>query len=123
MGFIPTPSYRLFQTRIDIYKLIRSIKLRKFSGDSSSCPQGSLRPKSTFVTNINDANISTFENILLHDIKVLEDQVQKLFFNLNNSQRKLLNEISLDPSIVIKEAYKGGATVILNKEDYDFELN
>ena len=47
----------------------------------------------------------------------------KLFNNLTVEQRNALNVLSNDKNIVIKPADKGGALVIMDKEDYEKACN
>lgn len=88
------PRIKSFQTRVDIYKLIKSIKLKKILGTTDNMTLDPFRPRSTFIPNVNDANINTFENVLLRDITILERQ----------GRRPFLDNIASDASIVIKEA-------------------
>lgn len=60
--------------------------------------------------------------MFLLDIKNLE-QSRKPFINLTRTQKEILKGISCDPNIIIKEADKGGAIVILDKKDYLYELH
>lgn len=107
---------------MDMYKLMRNIKLKKFFGASDNVTD-ICRPKSSFVPNINDPSIQVFENVLMRDIKRLEKHNHKPFFNLSRKQNEILKGIASDTSIIIKEADKGGALVILDKKDYMFELD
>lgn len=105
---VPTPGYNSFQTRVDVYKLIRNIKLKKFFENSNKDSINVFCPKSSFVPVINDPSIQVFENVLMRDIKNLEQQNCKPFLNLTKSQNEILKGIASDSSIVIREADKGG---------------
>lgn len=115
LGFVYTPVYNTFQTWVDIFKLIRNIKLKKMFGDSQTNADDNFRPKSQFVPNISDPHIQTFENVLLEDIKNLETRQHKPFFNLNRNQKETLKKLTSDPALIFKEADKG--------TDYMQELN
>lgn len=55
-----------------------------------------------------------FEELVLKDIKKLEMQHKRPFYNFSLNERRILNELVNDPTIIFKEADKGGALVILN---------
>lgn len=81
VGLVPTPVYSNFQTRIDIFMLVRNIKLKRLFGDQENAHDDSLvfRPKSTFMPCITDAHIQTFEDVLMKDIKSFEINQHKPF--------------------------------------------
>ena len=43
--------------------------------------------------------------------------------NLTFAEQEAIRSLSDNPDIVIKEADKGGFTVIMDKEDYEMQLN
>lgn len=73
LGFVCTPKYNAFQTRIDV--LIRQLKLRVCFG---STPLDHIRwvfkPKSTYLPNVQNDNINVFEKLVSRDIKLLESR-------------------------------------------------
>lgn len=103
--------------------MVRNIKLKKVFGESDTDFYDKFLLKSQFVSNIIDHPIQTFEKVLLRDIKDLETEQQKLFFNLSRVKREILKGITSDSSLIFKEAEKGRALAILNKTDYMQELN
>lgn len=120
LGFVPTPTYKPFDTRIDVYKLIRQIKLKKLFGASNKITDGPyLGPsKSNFVPNINDPMISAFERLVHWDISALEQRTQTKYSNLTKRGKEALEDLASDKTIIIKEADKGGATVLMDRETY-----
>lgn len=121
-GYIPTPRYNAFRTRVDLFKLVRQLKLRSFFGDSPGVTGVRFRPRSTFIPCAYDQCISTFEKVVLRDIELMERKPLKTLNNLSADERQALNQLANDNSIVIKPAYKGGGVVILNRTDYEAEV-
>lgn len=72
LGFVPTPAYNAFHTRVDLFKLFRNIKLRQFFCPSTTDVVRPFKKKSTFVPNICDPAISVFEKMVLKDVAELE---------------------------------------------------
>lgn len=106
-GFVPTPSYNVFRTRVDLFKLIRQLKLRSFFGEKTSIAEHRFRTRSTFTPAVTDHRILTFEKVVLRDIETLEKKPCKFYNNLTQDERRALEGLSQDKSIVIKPADKG----------------
>lgn len=66
------------------------------------------------------SEVLTFEKAILREVKGLE-QTRPSFNNMPRRLQQALKTLDNDDSITIKPADKGGATVILNTEDYDIE--
>ncbi|XP_069495705.1 uncharacterized protein [Ambystoma mexicanum] len=82
-----------------------------------------LKSKSKFTPQLPADNvIETFNQALTQDIHSYLDKLvvshKNKISNLTTKQRKALQNLAKDPSIVIKEADKGGNIVILNTFDY-----
>ena len=77
-----------------------------------------VQNRSTFTPNRNkNQALDTFcENITKFPIEALETNYKKS--NIKKQQWDALEELSNDQNIIIKEADKGSAIVIMNKEDY-----
>lgn len=118
---MPTPGYNPFKTRIDFYRLIRNIKLRKLFGDSPLVFQPFKKP-STFVPNVQDTAITVFERLVLKEIEDLEKNKIKTRYNLTREQVSRLRALALDPTLTIKPADKGGGLVILDTDVYQQEV-
>lgn len=118
LSFVPTPIYNPFRTCIDLYKLFRNIKLKKFFGQSASLPVSTFKCKSTFFPTFQDPSIIVFEKLVLRDLMQYERVHVKPHRNLTSRQYDLLREVSEDSSITIKAADKGGGIVILDTTVY-----
>lgn len=78
---------------------------------------------SKFVPNVSDPLITAFEKLVLRDIQQLESTEQRIWNNLPWQERRALQNLANDSSIVIKEADKGGGIVLLDRESYLTEVN
>lgn len=79
--------------------------------------------KSQFIPNITDPMISAFERLIQRDIAHLEKRPCKFKHNLTLAERTALDSLRSDNSIIIKEADKGGAVVLMDREVYINEIN
>lgn len=118
----PTPKYNPFRTRVDLFKLIRQLKLRSFFGGSTNVYAKMFKPKSTFTPNVSVHSIQTFEKVVMRDIKMTESKRFKYKFNLSMQEKEALVKLANDGEIIIKQADKGGSIVILDRKDYEFEV-
>ena len=123
LNFVPTPSYRSFKTRVDIYKLIRLLKLRVFFKDSNVYKEDVFSPHSTFCPNIEDPAITVFNRLILKDIHNLEMSKRKWYYNLSKNDFDILENLGKDNDLVFKQADKGGGIVLLDKQQYINEVN
>lgn len=113
-GFMPTPSYNAFHTRVDLYKLFRNIKLKRFEA-KETC---SFKKKSLFVPNVSDSAITVFEKMVLKDISTLEQSRYGVKYNMSKLDLSELKDLASDNSVVLKPANKGSAIVVLDTSDY-----
>ena len=56
------------------------------------------------------------------DIPLTPKDKSKIKHNLSKSQHNSIKSLALDDNIIIKEADKGGATVIMNKSFYQSKI-
>lgn len=63
--FIPTPKYNAFKMRVNFFKLVRQLKLRSFFRERAKPKENVFKVKSTFIPNITDHNIQTFERVVV----------------------------------------------------------
>lgn len=103
-GFVPTPRYNAFNTRIDLFKLIRQLKLRCFFGERAGTEGNTFNPN----PNIINHDIQTFERVVLRDITALERNKSKTYYNIFLAEKQALTDLVEDQSIIIKQADKGG---------------
>lgn len=118
LGFVPTPSYNPFHTRVDLFRLFRNIKLKKFFGQTTSIDTCPFKRKSTFVPNVIDPSISVFEKLVLRDVADLEKTRYKVKNNLTKDQLSSLYNLASDKSLTLKSADKGGGIVLLDSDMY-----
>lgn len=121
-GYIPTPKYNAFKTRVNLFKLVKQLKLRSFFGDSTRTTGVQFKTRSTFIPSVFDHCISTFEKVVFRDIEVMENKPNRVYNNLTLDERNALKELSNDVNIVVKPADKGGGVVVLDKTDYEAEI-
>lgn len=76
---------------------------------------------SSFLPNIQDASIVTFEKQVLKELTALEACRIRTRHNISKEQRIHLEQLAQDKSITIKPADKGGGIVILDKDTYTGE--
>lgn len=113
------PQYDLFRTRVDIYKLIRQLKLKVMFGamEQPVSSEKNFKPPSSFVLTVFDLFMQVFENLVLLDVQKLECNKSYRQYNLSESEHAALRDLVSDDSIIFKEADKGGAVVVMNKVD------
>ena len=90
-----------------------------FRKENKDIHRDMFKPKSKFNPH-NDAAINLYLSSLeekLMNVEVLKDK----FNNLPNSERKALDDLKNDKSIVIKSADKGSVVVVWDREDYKKE--
>lgn len=122
LGFVPTPKYNALRTRIDIFRLVRQLNLRAFFWERGYVKPNNFRTLSTFIPNVNDSAIQSFEKIVLRDVTSLEQQQKRVYYNLTEQDRQVLSNLASKKDIIIKPADKGGGLVILNRKDYESEV-
>ncbi|XP_078518179.1 uncharacterized protein LOC144782740 [Lissotriton helveticus] len=64
------------------------------------------------------AKVTTFEEAVQQDIKILFKQTQRTFVNMTKAEQKALQELTKDSSVTIKPTDKGGATALLDTTTY-----
>ncbi|OCT60972.1 hypothetical protein XELAEV_18046998mg [Xenopus laevis] len=131
LGFVPTNKCDPFILQVEMYKFMRSLKLKMLfmdkdrgvlSQNKKEISYGKLKSRSTFNPNINNASIETFTNMVYNDIeKNLDKHVNSRNNNLKYKEREALKELQQNKDIVIKRADKGGGIVVMNKDDYLIE--
>lgn len=113
LGFVPTPAYNPFRALVDLFKLIRLLKLRKHFGSFNDSIYSLLRRKSIFIPSIRDLAIITFEKLILRDLSKLESSRLRMKHNLTQEETMVLKSLWKDTSVVIKPTDKGGGVVII----------
>lgn len=65
LGFVPAPLYNPFRDHIELFKLIRTLKLKRFFGSEESKEPCPFKRTSTFIPSVNDPSITVFEKLVL----------------------------------------------------------
>lgn len=104
---------------------MRMRKLRSFFGSNNRSHSDSsfLGPSgSKFVPNISDPMITTFERLVKRGVSTIESSPIRKWHNLSFEERKAVDSLASDQSIIIREADKGGAIVLLDRDVYIKEV-
>lgn len=108
---------------MDIFKLVRLVKLRCHFGNFQTTPSP-FRVHSSFNPHVDNARLNAFYQVLLEDINKIEKRRPPPHKrNFTAKDREIIASLQSDENIVIKPADKGGAIVIMNTQDYTAEVN
>ena len=133
LNYIPTPApqhaanilkeFLLFERKIRLnhYFRERNNEENEEEPDSDEDPaqlSKILRPSSGWTPINTDPRIESYKTLTLNNIQQALTKTPKPRYNLKLKERKAIKSLKDNPNIVIKPADKGGAIVIMNKEDY-----
>ena len=135
LNYIPTPSreheariiqdFLLFERKLRLHHKLFEPNPEENSTseeetDEEESPHKMLRPSKGWKPDDSemDPNIMRYKISVLNDVEAKLPQKQKPRFNISNNERKALKTLKSNQNIIIKPADKGGAIVIMNKEDY-----
>lgn len=120
LKFTPTPDKgNDEQLSNDIAEFHRKLKLKEyFYQNKHTQEDDSLVRNNSYFEPSKGRNQSLDEYIDVTKVIPRDDTKRKTSFNITHNERKALNNLSKDTSIVIKEADKGGGIVIMNREFY-----
>lgn len=118
LKFTPVPSDNVEELRTDVYKFTRKLRLTEFFHDKEYIEESIVRNKSKFTPQHgrNDT-LDTFIGYL-NKFPIGKINRSNLRDNLNKNHRSALKSLRNNPDIIIKEADKGSAIVIMNKNFY-----
>ena len=119
MKFTPTPKRsNLEETEEDINTFCRKLRLTEYFLDKKDEDESLVRNKSDFTPRPgrNKTLDKFIDNVRKFPIKTLNPQKKKS--NINAQQWQSIQTLKNDKSIVIKEADKGGAVVIMDSAYY-----
>ena len=134
LNFIPTPArehearilqdFLLFERKLRLYHKLHKneedIETTDESSDEEDSPHKILRPSKGWKPEDSecDPNIMKYKTCVIHDIECKLMIKPKPRFNTSKHERQAIVTLRKNTDIVIKPADKGGAIVIMNKEDY-----
>lgn len=118
LKFTPTPQQNRKELKTDLQEFGRKLRLLDyFNGHGQQLDNSLVKNKSNFVPpKPNDGYLSLFIESLSNLREPNPSPPTKN--NISSSERAALNHLERDDSIIIKEADKGGATVIMDKTYY-----
>ena len=118
LKFTPTPPRNTTELKADIHEFSQKLRLAEYFNDKEQNIDNSLaKNKSNFVPpRSEDDHLALF----LNDLSKLEQQSQKKTrkCNISTAEQKALQDLKHDNTIIIKQADKGGATVVMDKSYY-----
>ncbi|PIO11720.1 hypothetical protein AB205_0093780 [Aquarana catesbeiana] len=128
LKYAPEKCLDPFEAYIDLQKFIRKLNIRKFfamKGENKLLMEkeapiykhSQLKNNSVFNPNTQqNESLTTFKKMVEQDIRKLKPKKVKAKI------WKTINEIEKKKNIIIRPADKGGGLVILNKKDYESEM-
>ena len=124
LKFTPTPEKSNDeQLSNDIAEFHRKIKLKEYFYCNENIEQDdSLVRNNSYFEPPRGRNQRLDEYIDMTKVIPRNDPQRKTSFNITRNERKAIDNLAKDTSIVIKEADKGGGIVIMNKEFYKRKL-
>ena len=118
LQFIPTPQTNdLKDMHASIKRFARHIHLRYFYGIRSTKPKEHFIAKSTWNPPCQNEDINKILE-QLEDFSSITNKHRDSMGNLSESQLVAISTLKRNPSIIIKPADKGSATVIMSKKNY-----
>ena len=132
LNFIPTPSkeheakivqdFLLFKRKLRLHHKYHEEKLEESAEESGEedSPHKLLRPSKGYKPEDHemDPNIMRYKTTVLNEMKIQLANRRRPRFNTTKEERKAMKTLKTNKDIVIKPADKGGAIVIMNKQDY-----
>ena len=126
LGFVPTPRMDLFKLNCEVHDFFRKLRLKIFFEGKptlESEDDTGLRPKSSFNPPVSSmpVEVQAFESAVLREINQLCPLDPGVFHNMSTRESMAVKTMSMDRTIIIKPADKGGATVVWDRRDYQTE--
>ena len=90
------------------------------SGEEEESPHKLLRPSKGYKPEDHemDTNIMRYKTTVLNEMKIELANKRRPRFNTTKEERRAMKTLKTNKDIVIKPADKGGAIVVMNKQDY-----
>lgn len=126
LNYIPTFSLNKVDFLADFHKFCRTLRLKIFFAEKEINKKETtvpikLRNKSKFDPNIINSTLETFELIVKEEVtqqweRITESNKRKR--NLTKKETMALKTLKEEKTTILKKADKGGATVLMNLDDY-----
>ena len=116
--FTPVTKGRYIDAKKSTEEFTRKLKIKFNFHDKEYEDKSLRRSKSTNPVNVKDEEMKQ----IVRKIQNMEPEKMETEDNLSQAERRALRDIQENDNIVIKEADKGGALVIMNKEFYEKKL-
>ena len=118
LKFVPTPSYiNKVKLKEELESFGRRLRLMwYFRNEENNNAYNIFRPKSKFNPKGKDPSIELYLKRLEEEILAIDTKLN--YSNITKEERQALKDLSKDTSIIIKEADKGSAVVVWDREDY-----
>ena len=123
LKFVPTPTnVNKAILKEEVEKFGRRLRLKwHFRDEDNIHIINPFKKKSKFIPKWKDAAIEYYLSRLEKDILAIDTKLN--YANLTREEREALKTLRYDISIIIKEADKGSAVVVWDREDYLKEAN
>lgn len=122
LKFTPTPNFDEREARVDINNFTRKLRLKEFFHDKHYDDDSIVKNKGTFTPEKGrDQHLDIYVEYL-NKIPVGKQVRKNIRSNLNKAEREALRALRENNDIVIKEADKGSAIVIMNKSYYESKI-
>ena len=134
LKYVPTPRHiNSIELRADLTLFARRLRLRERFYDSeggadstisssiihdSIDPQHPMLRKKIFYTPPSGRDLALYAYITAVETEILNTGPRKVYSNIISEEISAINSLSWNPDIVIKEADKGSAIVVMNTNDY-----
>ena len=127
LSYVLTERTDFFLLRLELQRFFRKLRLHMFfCGKEFTRTESAsnLRNPSTFCPPIGTVphEILSFEAAVLREITIMEKKSAYIPYNISLDERKALEDLKTDRSIVIKPADKGGGIVIQDFVEYHGEI-
>lgn len=111
LKFTPIPKTDSVDLKKDTEEFCRKLRLREFFQSEINEDESLVRNKKRILTSFENIQGNTLPVLMNQQIPIWQDLMWHQTFQEENS--KLLKNLSEDSSIIIKEADKGGAIIIM----------
>lgn len=123
LKFTPTPSHSNTQElKNDVLEFTRKVRLIEYFDDTEDPDESLVRNKSNFVPPIGREQLLDNFVYSTTNIPLTPIEKSKIKRNITKVEQKSISTLANDEEIIIKQADKGGATVIMNKSFYQEQI-